>query len=118
MRTSGKFALIRTRSQTVCISLTGFPLISQACHYRTVPFDQRGDGAFDSNVEYAHRCFDAHATQFLPARENLLAGNATMESIGMSFLPFQRPSTETLSTLCKRLHVQTRWAAEAGYHGF
>src|SRR5260370_8206450 len=39
------------------------------------------------NVEFAHSSSDAHATQFSPGVESLLAANAAVEVIGMSFLP-------------------------------
>jgi hypothetical protein len=63
----------------------------EACHYRSLLFDQRGGGAFDNNTEYAHGCFDAHARQFSSALENLLAANSTIEAAGMSFLPIPKP---------------------------
>jgi hypothetical protein len=61
------------------------------CFYRTLAFDSRGDGPFDNNTEYAHRCFNAHGTQFSPAIKALLAANAAVETTGLSFLPFAKP---------------------------
>jgi len=50
----------------------------------------RDDAPWNGNVEYAHRCFDAHQAQFSPAIENLLAANAEVEAVGMTFLPFEK----------------------------
>ncbi len=51
----------------------------------------RREFLFDSNAEYAHSGFDAHADQFSTAIEELLAANAEIESFGMTFLPFENP---------------------------
>jgi hypothetical protein len=64
----------------------------EPCYFRTLRFEQRGSDFFDSNTEYAHRCFDAHASQFSPGIENLLAANASIEAVGMTFLPFVHPA--------------------------
>ena len=45
-----------------------------------------------ANVEYAQQAFDAHATQFSPGIEALLAANAAVEQVGMTFLPFEKPA--------------------------
>ncbi len=60
------------------------------CYYRTLLFESRGDGVFDSNTEYAHRGFDAHEEQFSPAIQGLLASNAEVEKVGLTFLPFAK----------------------------
>ncbi len=54
----------------------------EQCHYRTLRFESRGSGIFDSNTEFAHRGFDAHATRFSPGIEKLLAANAATEEVG------------------------------------
>jgi hypothetical protein len=59
----------------------------EPCHFRTLVYQSRGDGIFDSNTEYAHRAFDAHAEQFSSAIQSLLASNLEMEKIGLTFLP-------------------------------
>ena len=64
----------------------------EECHWRSVAFEQRGDSHFDSNVEFAHRCFDAHAGNFSLGIEQLLAANASIEQVGLKFLPFATPS--------------------------
>jgi hypothetical protein len=75
----------------------------EPCYYRTLLFEERGDGPFDSNTESAHRCFDAHAGQFSSALENLLTANATMESAGMSFLPIPRPAERNRVDIVKQI---------------
>jgi hypothetical protein len=52
--------------------------------------EARDDDPWNGNVEYAHRCFDAHQAQFSPSIENLLAANATVEDVGITFLPFEK----------------------------
>jgi hypothetical protein len=59
----------------------------EPCHFRTLLYQSHGDSPFDSNTEYAHRAFDAHAGQFSPAVQNLLASNVEIEKIGFTFLP-------------------------------
>lgn len=41
---------------------------------------------------YAHRSFDALATHFSPGIEGLLAANAAVETVGMTFLPLTKPA--------------------------
>jgi hypothetical protein len=63
----------------------------EPCHYRTLLFEQRSDGPFDNNTEYAHGAFDAHATRFSPAIEKLLVANSTIEAAGLTFMPIPKP---------------------------
>ncbi len=63
----------------------------EQCFYRTMRFESRGEGIFDSNTEYAHGRFDAHAGQFSTAIQALLAANEEIETFGMTFLPFAKP---------------------------
>lgn len=63
----------------------------EPCFYRTMLFQSRGDGIFDSNTGYAHRGFDALAGQFSTGIKELLAANEEIESFGMAFLPFDKP---------------------------
>jgi hypothetical protein len=58
----------------------------EPCFFRSVRFESRGDSAFDSNVEFAHRAFDSHAAQFSPAIQKLLSANAEIEQVGFPFL--------------------------------
>ena len=62
------------------------------CFYRTLQFVSRGENMWGGNVDAAHQAFNAHATQFSPAIESLLAANAAIEAVGMTFLPFARPA--------------------------
>jgi hypothetical protein len=84
----------------------------EACYYRTLQFEERGDGFFDNNTEYAHRCFDAHAIQFSSALENLLTANATIEAAGMTFLPIQKPVERNTLDIVKQI-VRPKPAAPA-----
>lgn len=62
----------------------------ERCYFRTLRLAARDDAPWSGNVEYAHRCFDAHQAQFSPAIENLLAANAAVETVGITFLPFEK----------------------------
>jgi hypothetical protein len=64
----------------------------EPCHYRTLPFESRGNSVFDSNTEYAHRGFDAHAPRLSGAIKSLLEANAEIEKTGLVFLPFEKPA--------------------------
>lgn len=75
----------------------------EPCHYRTLLFEQRGDSPFDSNTEFAHGAFDAHAGQFSPAIQSLLTANSTMEAVGMSFLPIPRPGERNTVDIVKQI---------------
>ena len=61
-------------------------------YFSTLRLEAHDDAPWNGNVEYAHRCFDAHQAQFSPAIENLLAANAAVEAVGMAFLPFEKAS--------------------------
>jgi hypothetical protein len=63
----------------------------ETCYFRTLRFEA-GRTPFEGNVEYAHRCFDAHQSRFSPAIESLLAANAAVEAVGITFLPFEKAS--------------------------
>jgi hypothetical protein len=75
----------------------------EACYYRTLGLIARGDNPFAGNVEYAHRMFDAHNTQFSPAIETLLAANAATEAVGMGFLPFEKPASRMLADIASNV---------------
>ena len=68
----------------------------EQCFYRKLAYEEGGGGYFDSNTEYAHRTFDAHASHFSSAISDLLKANAEIESFGMSVLPFDRNTLERL----------------------
>lgn len=63
----------------------------EPCFFRTLRFEDRGDNLWGGNVEYAHRSFDSLATHFSPGIEGLLAANAAVEAVGMTFLPLTKP---------------------------
>jgi hypothetical protein len=63
----------------------------EPCFFRTLRFVPRDDNMWGGNVEYAHRSFDAHATQFSLGIESLLAANAATEAAAMTFLPLTKP---------------------------
>ena len=69
----------------------------EPCFYRTLEYRSGGGGIFDSNTEYAHGQFDAHASRFSKGLESLLAANAEVESCGMGLLPFERDGAERLT---------------------
>jgi TIR domain len=64
----------------------------ESCHFKTLQFFQDDSNRFRGNVEYAHQAFDAHALQFSLGVEALLAANAEVETVGMTFLPFEKPA--------------------------
>src|SRR5262249_7166071 len=64
----------------------------EPCYFRTLRFVPRGDDMWGGNVDHAHRAFDAHASQFSQGIESLLAANASVETVGMSFLRLKRPA--------------------------
>jgi TIR domain len=62
----------------------------EACHYRTLRLHETAN-PFHGNVEFAHKSFDMHAPRFATAVEALLAANATVERVGLAFLPIAKP---------------------------
>lgn len=66
----------------------------ESCGWRHIEFEDRGNRGFDSNATAANRCFEAQAAHFSLGIKALLAAQATMEKVGMGFLPsFARPET-------------------------
>jgi TIR domain len=65
----------------------------EPCYYRTLQLIARDNNPFNGNVDWAHRTFDVHDKQFSPAIEHLLAANAAIEVVGMTFLPFDNPAS-------------------------
>jgi hypothetical protein len=66
----------------------------EPCHWRFTPLEQRGQSVMDNNAEYAHRCFDAHASNFSKGIEKLLAAQGEMEPFELIFLPYHRGTEE------------------------
>ena len=82
----------------------------EACHYRTLPYQKRGEGFFENNTEFAHRCFDAHAAHFSNGIENLLESNAAAERVGIGFLPVPKPTARLNTDLAANLRRPSRAA--------
>ncbi len=74
----------------------------ESCHWRFIPFENRGDSAFDSNAHYVHGAFDAHAQRFSPGIDLLLRAHAAVEPFGLRFLPLSAPSAERTVTEIQR----------------
>lgn len=64
----------------------------EPCFFRTLRFIPREQDMWGENVSRAHGAFDAHTSQFSPGVESLLAANAAMETVGMSFLRLEGPA--------------------------
>ena len=58
----------------------------QACRWRFVPFETRGDAPWGGNAEFAHRYFDAHAKEFSAGVEQLLLSHTAVQPFGIAFL--------------------------------
>lgn len=61
-----------------------------SCWWRFTEFRNGGESFFDSNAEYAHRCFDAHVTNFSLGIRNLLEANAIVRKVGLHLLPLPK----------------------------
>lgn len=85
------------------------------CHFRTLRYENNEDRIFDGNTEFAHRCFDAHATRFSKGVENLLASNAAVEEVNMAFLPIRKQDVRLDSAI--RLRVASPKAASQASRG-
>jgi hypothetical protein len=83
----------------------------EPCYFRTLQFIARDDSPFSGNVDYAHRAFDAHAAQFSPAIQNLLAANAAVEAVGMTFLPFEKPAARMRADIAINISRPAKAAA-------
>jgi TIR domain len=82
----------------------------EQCYYRTLLFQQYGDGPWESNTDNAHRIFDAHASRFSTAIQCLLMANAEVEKVGMPFLPL--PTQQQRLDADIRPNIQTRTRRE------
>ncbi len=63
----------------------------ESCHWRFAPFENRTDFVWDSNAEYVHGAFDAHAGKFSKGIELLLGAQAAVEPFGLRFLALSAP---------------------------
>jgi hypothetical protein len=75
----------------------------EPCFFRTLRLVPRGDDMWSGNVDYAHRAFDAHASQFSLGIESLLAANASVEAVGMSFLRLMRPAERMKMDIARKV---------------
>jgi len=53
----------------------------EPCFFCATRFESFEDSPFDSNLDYAHGVFNAHATQFSSAIQKLLNANAEIERV-------------------------------------
>jgi hypothetical protein len=83
----------------------------EPCFFRTSRFVPRDDDMWGGNVDHAHRAFDAHASQFSPGIESLLAANASVEAVGMSFLRLKRPAERMQADIATKVIRPARAAA-------
>lgn len=58
----------------------------EACRWRFMPFETRGDISWGGNAEAAHSYFDAHTKEFSAGVEQLLSSHAILHAFGISFL--------------------------------
>jgi hypothetical protein len=56
------------------------------CWWRFTAYQNRGDSIFDGNAEQTHQQFDAHAANFSPGLQLLLASDGKVAPLGLSFL--------------------------------
>lgn len=76
----------------------------EPCSWRYIEYQVRGDSVFDSNAAAAHGYFDAHRQNFSLGIKALLAAQATMERVGMGFLPsFARPEVRRTQEIARRV---------------
>jgi hypothetical protein len=84
----------------------------ESCYWKSMAFQQRDDSFSGSNVDFAHRCFDAHATNFAQGIEKLLAANASIERVGLKFLPFPTPASRLATDIERHTVRPTRATAK------
>lgn len=80
----------------------------EPCFFRTLRFVPRDDNMWGGNVEYAHRAFDAHTTQFSPGIESLLAANTVVEMLGMTFLPLKKANDRMRADIATKVIRPTK----------
>jgi hypothetical protein len=80
----------------------------EPCFFKKLQFTPRGDNMRGGNVEEAHRAFEAHATQFSSGIESLLAANAAVEAVGMTFLPLTKPSDRMKTDIATKVIRPTK----------
>jgi hypothetical protein len=75
----------------------------EPCCYRSLAFQSQPGEFFDSNADYAHRSFDAHAANFSPALKSLLDANEEIERAGLSFLLKSKPAERLKADIQQRI---------------
>lgn len=81
----------------------------EPCSWRHFEFRQRGDSLFDSNADAAHRCFDSHQQNFSAGVRALVTSQATMEKVGMGFLPsFAQPAVRRTEEIQRRISAPNK----------
>jgi hypothetical protein len=83
----------------------------EECYFGTRAFEQEGR-VWNPSVEYAHRAFDAHATQFSTAIESMLEANAAIEAVGMTLLPLARPNDRIRADIATSFRKSEKSAAK------
>jgi TIR domain len=80
----------------------------ESCYFRSLRLVASDDNPFDGNVDYAHRVFDLHSKQFSPGVENLLAANEAVETVGLIFLPIDKPASRMRADIASRVTRPTK----------
>jgi hypothetical protein len=78
----------------------------EACHYRTLALFET-DNPFEGNVDFAHQLFGAHSSRFAAAVEALLAANAAVERVGLTFLPIAKPAERLKRDIVQQIRPPT-----------
>jgi hypothetical protein len=79
----------------------------ETCHYTTLRLLET-DNPFEGNLDFAHKSFDTHATRFAPAVEALLAANAAVERVGLTFLPIANPKERLRADIVRQIGFATK----------
>ncbi len=74
----------------------------EPCWWKHIEF-KAGNGPFDGNANQAHQIFDAHSQNFSKGIKSLLDSQASMEEVGLGFLPIQKPSERRAQDISNKL---------------
>lgn len=77
----------------------------EGCWWRFTAYRDDNRSAFNPTTEYAHRYFDAHATNFSRGLQQLLAAHADLQPHGISFLSVPEVTTATGRLIAERRPV-------------
>jgi len=77
----------------------------ESCSWRHIEFREGGDHIFENgNASVAHGWFDSHQLNFSPGIKALLTAQATMEEVGMGFLPsFAQPEMRRTQEITRHI---------------